>query len=145
MAVVPDPEEDKIELGGIAELRLQALLVIAGSDFGGADFGVNPFDFGAGGVESFVDHPVIAVLVIRGHPAFIPEVEMGGGPRPFQLGQSLVERLGGGATRKGNRKRAAGLEGGASQGFPAGDHGLDPRRRVGEFVQSHPKIMPKTL
>ena len=37
------------------------------------------------------------------------------------------------------------LEGGTPEGFPAGDHGLDPRRRVGEFVQSHPKTMPKTL
>ena len=38
---------------------------------------------------------------------------------------------------------AAGLEGGAAEGFPGCDHGVEPRGRFGKLVQNHKKRVPK--
>ena len=137
VAIVPDSEKDEIEAGRIAQVVTDLLFVGAGSDLGRADFGMDAFDMDSGAVESFLDHFVVAVFVIGGDPALVPEVEAGGGPRPFQGGEALIEGLGGGAAREGNVKSAPGLQGGAPKGFPTGHHGIEPEGGFGEFVAKH--------
>ena len=145
MTVVADAEEDQVKLGRVAQICFEAFLVVPGADFGFADLGMDSFDLGSRSVEGLVDHAVVAVLVIRRNPALISQIKVGGGPGPGQLGQSLIEGFGGGTSGEGNRKGAPGLEGGPSQRFPAGHHGLHPGRGVDKLMQSHPETMPKTL
>lgn len=117
--------------------------VRAGSDFRGADFGRNAFEMNARALKSLVDQAVVAVFVIGGNPAFVPEVEAGRRPGPREGGETLVEGAGGGAAGEGNVKSAAFLEGGASEGFPAGDHGVEPGSGFRKLVQKHKSRLAK--
>ncbi len=137
VAIVPDSKKDEIEAGRIAQVVADLLFVGTGSDLGRADFGMDAFDMDSGAVESFMDHFVVAVFVIGGDPALVPEVEAGGGPRPFQAGEALIEGLGGGAAREGDVKSAPGLQGGAPEGFPTGHHSVEPEGGFGELVAKH--------
>ena len=65
---------------------------------GGGDFAMNAFDMDAGTMKGFVDHAVVTVFVVGGDPPFVSEVEAGGGPGPFELGEALVKGFGGGAS-----------------------------------------------
>ena len=98
MAVVADAEKDEVEAGRIAEVGADLFFVGAGTDFGGGDFAMNAFDMDAGTMKGFVDHAVVTVFVVGGDPPFVSEVEAGGGPGPFELGEALVKGFGGGAS-----------------------------------------------
>ena len=98
VAVVADAEKDEVEAGRIAEVGADLFFVGAGTDFCGGDFAMNAFDMDAGTMKGFVDHAVVTVFVVGGDPSFVSEVEAGGGPGPFELGEALVKGFGGGAS-----------------------------------------------
>ena len=137
VAVIADAEKDEIEAGGVAQVGADTLFVIAGPDLGGANLAADALDVDPGAVEGLLDHAVVAVLVVGRDPAFIAEVEVGGGPGPLQGGQFLVKGFGGGAPGQGDIESSPGLEGGAAEGFPAGDHGIEPGLGMGKFMQGH--------
>ena len=137
MSIVPDSKKDEVKPGWIAQIVPDLFFIGPGPDFGRPNFSVNPFDMDPGAVKGFLNHPVVAVFVIRGDPAFIPQVEAGCGPGPFQSSQALIEGFGSGAPGQGDMEGSAGLKGGSSQGFPTGHHGLHPSGGIGEFVQKH--------
>ena len=145
VSVVADAEKDEVEAGGIAEVGADLFFVSAGTDFGGGDFAMNAFDMDAGTMKGFVDHAVVTVFVVGGDPPFVSEVEAGGGPGPFELGEALIEGFGGGASGERDVEGAAGLEGGAAEGFPGCDHGVEPRGRFRKLVQNHKKRVPKFM
>ena len=71
VAVVPDPEKDEIEAGGITQVVADLLFVGTSTDFGSADFAMDAFDMNSCALEGFVHHAVVAVFMIRGDPAFV--------------------------------------------------------------------------
>ena len=86
VAVVTDTEEDEVEAGRVAELGTDPFFVFASTDFGGGDFGADSFNLDAGSLEDFLDHAEVTIFMIGIDPAFIAEVEAGGGPRPLEGG-----------------------------------------------------------
>ena len=71
VTVVTDSEKDEIEAGWIAQVVADLLFVGASTDFGRADFAMDPFDMNSCALESFVHHAVVAVFMIRGDPPFV--------------------------------------------------------------------------
>ena len=71
MTVVTDSEKDEIEAGWIAQVVADLLFVGTSTDFGSADFAMDPFDMNSCALESFVHHAVVAVFMIRGDPPFV--------------------------------------------------------------------------
>ena len=86
VAIVTDTEEDEVEAGRVAELGTYPFFVLAGADLGCGDFGAHSFNLHAGTLEDFLDHAEVAIFMIGINPAFITEVEAGGGPRPLEGG-----------------------------------------------------------
>ena len=86
MAVVTDTEEHEVEAGRVAELGAYPFFVFASTDFGGGDFSADSFNLDASTLEDFLDHAEVAIFVIGIDPAFIAEIEAGGGPGPLEGG-----------------------------------------------------------
>ena len=86
MTVISDPEEDEVEAGRVADLGMDPFFIFSGADFGGGDFGADSFNLDAGTVEDFLDHAEVAIFMIGIDPAFVAEVEAGGGPGPLEGG-----------------------------------------------------------
>jgi len=86
VAVVTDTEEDEVEAGRVAQLGTYPFFVFASTDFGGGDFGADSFNLDAGTLEDFLDHAKVAIFMIGIDPAFVAEVEAGGGPGPLEGG-----------------------------------------------------------
>jgi hypothetical protein len=98
---------------------------------------MNPFDVNPCSMEGLLNHSIVAVFVVGGDPSFVSQVEAGGGPGPFEFRKALVQRFRSGTSREGNVKGSTGLEGGTSEGFPSGNHGVHPSGGIREFVQKH--------
>ena len=86
MAVISDPEEDEVEAGRVADLGMDPFFIFSGADFGGGDFGADSFDLHSCSLEDFLDHAEVAIFMIGIDPAFVAEVEAGGGPGPLEGG-----------------------------------------------------------
>jgi len=86
VSVVTDTEEDEVEAGRVAELGAYPFFVFASTDFGCGDFGADSFNLHASTLEDFLDHAKVAILMIGIDPAFVAEVEAGGGPGPLEGG-----------------------------------------------------------
>ena len=86
VAVISDPEEDEVEAGRVADLGMDPFFIFSGADFGGGDFGADSFDLHSCSLEDFLDHAEVAIFMIGIDPAFVAEVEAGGGPGPLEGG-----------------------------------------------------------
>jgi hypothetical protein len=72
VAVISNPEKDQIEAGRIAEVIPDLFFICTGTDFGGSNFGMNPFDMNSCSMKGFLNHSIVAVFVVGGHPSFVP-------------------------------------------------------------------------
>lgn len=72
MSVISNPEKDQIKAGGISEVVANLFFICTGTDFGGSDFGMNPFDMNPCSLEGLLNHSIVAVFVVGGHPSFVP-------------------------------------------------------------------------
>ena len=86
VAVVADTKEDEVEAGRVAQLGTYPFFIFAGTNFGCGDFGADSFNLHAGALKDFLDHTEVAIFMIGIDPAFVAEVEAGGGPWPLEGG-----------------------------------------------------------
>lgn len=86
VAVVTDTKKDEVEAGRVAKLGTHPFFVFPGADFGCGDFGTDSFNLDSGTLEDFFDHEKVAIFMTGIDPAFVAEVEAGGGPRPLEGG-----------------------------------------------------------
>jgi hypothetical protein len=71
VAVISNPEKDQIEAGRIAEVIPDLFFICTGTDFGGSNFGMNPFDMNSCSMKGFLNHSIVAVFVVGGDPSFV--------------------------------------------------------------------------
>ena len=133
MAVGAHAEHEQVEAAegalALGEAAHQVAGVAGGGVLGG-QFAVDAVHVVAGdgdlGEESVVHHVVVAVVVVGGDAAFVPEPQVHAVPvqglGQLALGEDLVQALGGGAAGEGHVEGAAGLDGlqGASDPMASG-------------------------
>jgi hypothetical protein len=72
VSVISNPEKNQIKAGGFAKVVPDLFFICTGTDFGGSYFGMNPFDVNPCSMEGLLNHSIVAVFVVGGHPSFVP-------------------------------------------------------------------------